>query len=81
MQQAQDLVDGLMLFRFGASGCLLTSMTWALMDVFLLGGSHGLQFYAKLGRLRPVSQAYYESENLFFCHDLAAHIIVKAPEG
>ena len=70
MQQAQDLVDVLMLFRFGASWCLLTSLTWALMDVFLLGCSHGLQFYAKLGRVRPVSQAYYESEKLFFCRDL-----------
>ena len=70
MQQAQDLVDGLMLFRFGASWCLLTSMTWALMDVFLLGCSHGLQFYGKLGRVRPVSQAYYEPEKLFFCRDL-----------
>jgi len=66
MQQAQDLVDGLMLFRFGASGCLLASRTWALMDVFLLSWSHGSQFYGKLGRVRPVSQAYYESEKLFF---------------
>ena len=71
MQQAQDLVDGLMLFRFGASWCLLTSMTGTLMYVLLLGCSHGLQFYGKLGRVRPVSQAYYESEKLFFCRDLA----------
>jgi len=41
------------------------------MDGFLLGCSHGLQFYGKLGRVRPVSQAYYESEKLFFCRDLA----------
>jgi len=39
------------------------------MDGFLLGCSHGLQFYGKLGRVRPVSQAYYESEKLFFCRD------------
>jgi hypothetical protein len=70
MQQAQDLVDGLMLFRFGTSGCLLTSRTWALMYGLLLGCSHGLRFYGKLGRVRPVSQAYYESEKLFFCRDL-----------
>ena len=69
MQQAQDLVDGLMLFRFGASWRFLTIMTEALMYGFLLGCSHGLQFYGKLGRVRPVLQAYYESEKLFFCRD------------
>ena len=66
MQQAHDLIDGLMLFRFGASRRILTSMTLALMDWFLLCCSHGLRFYGKLGRVRPVSQAYYESEKLFF---------------
>jgi len=30
-----------------------------------------LPFYGKLGRIRPVSQAYYESEKLFFGGDLA----------
>ena len=69
MQQAQDLVDGLMLFRFGASWCLLTNMTGTLMYELLLGYSHGLRFHGKLGRVRPVSQAYYESEKLFFCRD------------
>jgi hypothetical protein len=69
MQQAQDLIDGLMLFRFGASRRILTSMTWALLDGLLLGCSHGLRFYGKLGRVQPVSQAYYESEKLFFCGD------------
>ena len=78
MQQAQDLVDGLMLFRFGASWCLLTSMTGTLMYVLLLGCSHGLQFYGKLGRVRPVSQAYYESEKLFFCRDLVNALFAKA---
>jgi hypothetical protein len=67
MQQADDLIDGLMLFRFGTSGRILTSMTEALMDWYLLYCSHGLRFYGKLGRVRPVSQAYYESEKLFFC--------------
>jgi hypothetical protein len=71
MQQAQDLVDGLMLFRFGASRRILTSRTFALMYWFLLCSSHGSQFYGKLGRIRPASQAYYESEKLFFCGDLA----------
>jgi hypothetical protein len=66
MQQADDLIDGLMLFRFGASRCIFTSITLALMDWFLLCHSQGLRFYAKLGRVRPVSQAYYESEKLFF---------------
>jgi hypothetical protein len=66
MQQADDLIDSLMLFRFGASGRILTSMTWALMYWCLLCCSHGLRFYGKLGRVRPVSQAYYESEKLFF---------------
>lgn len=70
MQQADDLIDGLMLFRFGASRCILTSTTLTLMDGFLLCCSHGLQFYGKLSRVRPVSQAYYESEKLFFCRDL-----------
>jgi len=66
MQQADDLIDGLMLFRFGASRCIFTSITLALMDWFLLCHSQGLRFYGKLGRVRPVSQAYYESEKLFF---------------
>jgi hypothetical protein len=67
MQQADDLIDGLMLFRFGASRRILASMTLTLRDGFLFCGSHGLRFYGKLGRVRPVSQAYYESEKLFFC--------------
>jgi hypothetical protein len=66
MQQADDLIDGLMFFRFGASRRILASMTLTLMDGFLLCGSHGLRFCGKLGRVRPVSQAYYESEKLFF---------------
>jgi hypothetical protein len=66
MQQAQDLMDGLMFFRFGASRRILTSLTSALMDGFFLCCSHGLRLYSKLGRVRPVSQAYYESEKLFF---------------
>jgi hypothetical protein len=70
MQQAEDLIDGLVLFRFGAPRRIPTSMTLTLMDGFLLGGSHGLRFCGKLGRVRPVSQAYYESEKLFFCRDL-----------
>jgi hypothetical protein len=37
---------------------------------FLLCRSHTLYFYDKLGRIRPVSQAYYETEKLFFCGDL-----------
>ena len=65
MQQAQDLIDGLMLFRFGASRRNLTSMTLALMN-WVLYCSHGLRLYDNLGRVRPVSQAYYESEKLFF---------------
>ena len=69
MQQADDLIDGLMLFRFGASRRILTSMTLTLMDGVLLCCSHGLQFYGKLSRVRPVLQAYYESEKLFFCGD------------
>src|SRR5574341_1376201 len=60
-----------MLFRFGASRCILTSFTLALMYGLLLCCSHGLRFYGKLGRVQPVSQAYYESEQLFFCGDLA----------
>jgi hypothetical protein len=59
----------LMFFRFGASRCILASMALTLMDEFLLCGSHGLRFCGKLGRVRPVSQAYYESEKLFFCGD------------
>ena len=45
-------------------------MTWAWMDWFLLCCFHGLPFDGKLGRVRPASQAYYESEKLFFCGDL-----------
>ena len=66
MQQADDLIDGLMFFCLGASRRILASMTLTLMDGFLLCGSHGLHFCGKLGRVRPVSQAYYESEKLFF---------------
>src|SRR5574341_1545369 len=62
-----------MLFRFGASRCILTSFTLALMYGLLLCCSHGLRFYGKLGRVQPVSQAYYESEKLFFCGDLAGN--------
>jgi hypothetical protein len=51
MQQAQDLIDGLMLFRFGASRCILTSRTLALMYWLLLCSFHGLRFYGKLGRV------------------------------
>ena len=69
MQQAQNLIDGLMLFCLGASWRILTSMTLALMYGLFLYCSHGLQFYGKLGRVRPVSQAYYETEKLFFCGD------------
>lgn len=71
MQQADDLIDGLMLFRFDTLGRILTSMTGALMYWYLLCCSHGLRFYGKLGRVRPVSQAYYESEKLFFGDALA----------
>ena len=70
MQQAHDLIDSLMLFRFGASWCIITNMTFALMDRLFLFRSHGLPFYGELGRIRPVSQAYYETEKLFFCGDL-----------
>ena len=78
MQQADDLMDGWMLFRFGASRRILTRMALALMDGFLLCCSHGLQFYGKLSRVRPVSQAYYESEKLFFCRDLLIFEIRKS---
>jgi hypothetical protein len=77
MQQAQDLIDGLMLFRCSASRRILTSMTLALMYGFLLCGFHSLNFYGKLGRARPVSQAYYKSEKLFFCGDL---VVIESPE-
>jgi hypothetical protein len=36
----------------------------------LLGCSHGLSFYGKLGRIQPVLQAYYKTEKLFFCGGL-----------
>ena len=32
------------------------------------------QFYGKLGRIRPVTQAYYESEKLFFGSALAENL-------
>ena len=79
MQQAQDLIDGLMLFRFGASRRNLTSMTLALMN-WVLYCSHGLRLYDNLGRVRPVSQAYYESEKLFFGGALAIFCLT-APYG
>jgi hypothetical protein len=76
MQQAHDVIYGLMLFRFRTSGCHPTSITLALMYRFLFCGSHGLQLHSKLGRVGPVSQAYYETEKLFFCGDLVALLMI-----
>ncbi|HEY4714576.1 MAG TPA: hypothetical protein VIH30_10110, partial [Aquirhabdus sp.] len=33
-----------------------------------------MPFYGKLGRIRPVTQAYYQSEKLFFGKDLVGEI-------
>jgi len=40
-----------------------------------------LPFYGKLGRIRPVSQAYYESEKLFFGGDLVLFSIYLVLAG